>query len=203
MTGSRPETSPEALQTLLDGNDRFRAGMSQHPNLSALHRNNLIEGQQPFATIVTCSDSRVAPELLFDQGLGDLFVIRVAGNVVDDSVAASVAYAVDVLNTPLVMVLGHENCGAVSAALQAISGEVQLPDVLQPLLRQIEPALRSPEVQQAIGNELAAGVAANVRASMTKLNQLCDACSGSGSSSAEVVGAVYSLRSGDVEVLDA
>ena len=193
MSDRRPQTGAAALEALLDGNRRFVSGMSQHPNLTALHRNDLVEGQKPFATILACSDSRVAPEHLFDQGLGDLFVIRVAGNVVDESVAASVAYAVEVLKTPLVVVLGHENCGAVGAALQSRKEQLNLPPALGPLLQRIQPALGDVDLPTA--------VEANVRQSLENLKELCGPCDGADPEDALAVGGVYSLRTGEVTML--
>src|SRR5947209_10905279 len=108
----------EALARLMAGNRRYVLHKEQHPDQSLTRRKELESGQHPFAVILGCADSRVSPEILFDQGLGDLFVIRVAGNVVDDTILASVEYAVEHLGTRLIMVLGHEKCGAVSAAIE-------------------------------------------------------------------------------------
>jgi len=112
-----------ALAMLKEGNQRFLAGKSEHPHEDPDWRSKLESGQRPFATILGCSDSRVTPELIFDEGLGDLFVIRVAGNIVDDDVLASIEYAVAHLDTHLVVVLGHEKCGAVTAAMQHLSSD--------------------------------------------------------------------------------
>ena len=112
-----PKDGQEALQRLIEGNDRFAKGTSSHPHESSEWRSRLREEQLPFATIIGCSDSRVPIELLFDQGFGDLFIIRVAGNVVSTDEKGSIAYAVAHLHTPLILVLGHEGCGAVTAAL--------------------------------------------------------------------------------------
>lgn len=105
----------EALQNLLDGNKRFAAMKQTHPNQDRARRDDVKGGQKPFAVVVGCSDSRIPPEILFDQGIGDLFVIRLAGNIVDDMALGSVEYAVDHLGTSLVVVLGHSKCGAVTA----------------------------------------------------------------------------------------
>jgi len=113
-------TPNRALERLIAGNARFVAHKEQHPDESPARRKQLAQEQHPFAVILGCADSRVPPELLFDEGLGDLFVIRVAGNVVDDDVLASIEYAVEHLGTKLIVVLGHEKCGAVSVA---VSGE--------------------------------------------------------------------------------
>ncbi len=114
-----PLHAAAALERLEAGNRRFAASMAEHPDQSEALRMNLSHSQHPFAVVLTCSDSRVAPELIFDQGLGDLFVIRVAGNILDDAVIGSVEYAAAHLEAPLVYVLGHQRCGAVQAALGA------------------------------------------------------------------------------------
>lgn len=119
-----PSVTPaEAMRRLTDGNARYVAGQSRHPDLDVARRRSLVAGQHPFATILACADSRVAPELIFDQGLGDLFVIRVAGNVVDDVVLGSIEYSVIHLGVPLVLVLGHQRCGAVIATMEALEGK--------------------------------------------------------------------------------
>lgn len=131
-------SSEEAKQLLFDGNKRFIAGKPLNKDLSFTRRSELLEkGQHPFAVIVSCSDSRVPPEILFDQALGDLFVIRVAGNVVTPVELGSVEYAVEHLNTPLVVVLGHENCGAVTAAAE----EGQTQGSISAILNKIKPSV--------------------------------------------------------------
>lgn len=107
----------DALKRLMEGNQRFASGKTTHPGDFESRRKELLDSQAPFATILACSDSRVPVEILFDQGLGDIFVIRVAGNTPDDFVYGSLEFAAGVLKTPLIMVLGHEKCGAVNAAL--------------------------------------------------------------------------------------
>jgi carbonic anhydrase len=114
-----PALSPDAALTrLLEGNQRYTRHKERHPDQSFARRKELVEGQHPFAVIVGCADSRVPPELLFDQGLGDVFVIRVAGNILDDAILGSIEYAVQHLGTKLIVVLGHEKCGAVLAAIE-------------------------------------------------------------------------------------
>ncbi|MCV7441395.1 carbonic anhydrase [Mycobacterium paraense] len=116
-----PNTSPvTAWKALKEGNERFVAGKPQHPSQSVEHRASLAAGQKPTAIIFGCADSRVAAELLFDQGLGDVFVVRTAGQAIDSAVLGSIEYAVTVLDVPLVVVLGHTSCGAVKAAIGAI-----------------------------------------------------------------------------------
>src|SRR5258707_11747261 len=116
-----PNTSPSiAWKALKEGNERFVAGEPQHPSQSMGERPRLAASQQPSTVVFGCADSRVAAEIIFDQGLGDMFVVRTAGHVVDSAVLGSIEYAVTVLNVPLIVVLGHDNCGAVKATLAAI-----------------------------------------------------------------------------------
>jgi len=110
-------TAEEALQTLKDGNKRFVEGTLNHPHTDNSRRLETSKAQHPFAVILSCADSRVVPELTFDQGLGDLFVIRVAGNIAKDKVIGSIEYAVKYLGSKLIVVMGHENCGAVTASM--------------------------------------------------------------------------------------
>lgn len=121
-----PNTSPiTAWKALTEGNDRFVAGTPEHPSQSIQHRASLAEGQKPTAVVFGCADSRVAAEIIFDQGLGDMFVVRTAGHVLDSAVLGSIEYAVTVLHVPLIVVLGHDSCGAVKATLAALDdGEV-------------------------------------------------------------------------------
>ncbi|WP_158018486.1 carbonic anhydrase [Mycobacterium basiliense] len=117
-----PNTNPvTAWKALKEGNERFVAGKPLHPSQSVDHRASLAAGQKPTAVIFGCADSRVAAEIIFDQGLGDTFVVRTAGHVLDSAVLGSIEYAVTVLSVPLVVVLGHDSCGAVNAALTAIN----------------------------------------------------------------------------------
>lgn len=125
----------EAMKKLIEGNSRFVGAKPVHPDQTASIREELAKGQKPFAVILTCSDSRVPPEIVFDQGLGDLFVIRVAGNIVDDN--GSIEYAAEHLGTRLVVVLGHERCGAVDATLKG--GEA--PGHIASLVKAIKPAV--------------------------------------------------------------
>ena len=126
VEGVDPE---EALARLVAGNGRYVSGFSAHPNGDLARRTQVAAGQTPFASILACADSRVAPELIFDQGLGDLFVCRVAGNVVDDAILASLEYSVIHLGSTLIMVLGHERCDTVKAAIDALDGKGSPDDV--------------------------------------------------------------------------
>ncbi len=120
MSGERPATPAEALATLLEGNRRFMGGCRQHPNQDADRRAALAPGQHPFAVVFGCADSRLAAEIIFDRGLGDLFVVRTAGQVVGPEVLGSLEYGVEVLDAPLIAVLGHDSCGAIAAGRAAM-----------------------------------------------------------------------------------
>lgn len=138
----RPTTAPAALAELLDGNRRYATDHSRHPDESRRLRRQLAVAQHPFAVIVGCIDSRVPPELVFDQGLGDLLCIRTAGEVLDEAVLASVQYGVEELRIPLVLVLGHERCGAVASTLAHLETGAPVPGHLALLVDEITPAAR-------------------------------------------------------------
>ncbi|MGC0250263.1 carbonic anhydrase [Pseudactinotalea sp. Z1748] len=121
MSPKAPVSPEAAWQALREGNDRFVAGTMTHPSQGVDHRREVSVRQHPFAVIFGCSDSRVGAELIFDRGLGDLFVVRTAGHVVDTTVIGSIEYGVDVLGVPLVVVLGHDHCGALQAAIDALT----------------------------------------------------------------------------------
>ena len=134
-------TADQALQRLIAGNERYVAGTATHPDQTIERRAEVAKGQSPFAIVLTCSDSRVAPEILLDQGLGDLFVIRNAGNILDDHVIGSMEYAVEHLHVPLVLVVGHEKCGAISAAVAGgeASGHIpSLVEAIEPVVKQVK-----------------------------------------------------------------
>lgn len=137
----RRPTPAEAWEILSAGNRRFVAGDPGHPNQDAERRHGLTAGQEPIAVIFGCSDSRLAAEIIFDVGLGDVFVIRTAGQVIDDAVLGTLEYAVDVLDIPLVVVLGHDSCGAVTAAVESyISGSMP-PGFIRSLVERITPSV--------------------------------------------------------------
>jgi carbonic anhydrase len=193
-----PPTPAEALQRLKDGNHRF-VQHKLNPNFNKERRIDLAEGQQPFATIIACADSRVAPELIFDKGLGDLFVLRVAGNVVVEShgIVGSAEYAIAVLKVPLVMVIGHEDCGAVKAAMKGDFG----PGNLGRLLKGVHLGADLPKDKQAA---LAAATRANANYQAEHLlseSEMMRDCVASGR--ILIVPAVYSLKTGEVTFLDA
>lgn len=197
----KPGLSPTtALKRLMDGNARYAAGQSQHPNQGLGRRRELADGQHPFATILACADSRVGPELIFDQGLGDLFVVRDAGNVVDDVVLGSIEYSVIHLGVPLIMVLGHERCGAVAAAVEALAGKTNEEDrdtKIGPLASLITPAVR--DVPANAPDKAEAAVLLNARRSaklvLTTSKAVGDRVRGG---RLQVVSARYGLRDGKV-----
>ena len=144
----------------------------RHAHEAAAWRKHLKGSQQPFATILACSDSRVPPELVFDQGFGDLFVIRVAGNIVATDVLGSLQYATRHLQTPLVVVMGHESCGAVTAAVDALEGRGKEPKFIAALVAAIEPGLKGLPADLAGADRVHAAVEANVRWSLRQLAAL-------------------------------
>jgi carbonic anhydrase len=137
-----PNTSPvTAWKALKEGNERFVAGQPQHPSQSVEYRASLADGQQPTAVVFGCADSRVAAEIIFDQGLGDMFVVRTAGHVIDSAVLGSIEYAVTVLNVPLIAVLGHDSCGAVKATLAALDDGAVPGGYVRDLVERVTPSV--------------------------------------------------------------
>ena len=193
------EGSARALQRLIDGNQRFVDNEARHPDASAERRSQLGACQHPFATLLGCSDSRVPLELLFDQGFGDLFVIRVAGNVIGPNVVASIEYGVAHLGTPLVVVLGHQGCGAVTAALAAEADKDREPAGIRKLLTKIEPALE--RVDPAANDRLQASIEANVRQSVEQLEAVSELGQALSDRGARILGAIYELDTGHVRWL--
>jgi carbonic anhydrase len=126
-----------------EGNERFVAGQSSHPNQDSSRRSSLVENQHPFAVIFGCSDSRLAAEIIFDVGLGDVFVVRTAGQVIDDAVLGSLEYSVGVLGVPLIAILGHDSCGAVSATKAAVDTGEMPPGFIRDLVERITPSVLS------------------------------------------------------------
>ncbi|MFN8029788.1 MAG: carbonic anhydrase [Dermatophilaceae bacterium] len=143
MTASpnRVLTPATAWKRLLDGNARFVAEQSEHPNQDIGLRHQLAGYQNPFAIFFGCGDSRVAAEIIFDQGLGDLFVVRTAGHVIDPSVLGSLEFGVAVLDCPLIVVLGHDSCGAVKAAMEAVATGIMPPGYLRDIVERVTPSV--------------------------------------------------------------
>ena len=198
---AHPKTADDVLQHLKDGNARFARG---EPRFAVVHKELLAElarAQRPYATILGCSDSRVAPELIFDAGLGELFIIRVAGNVISAEVMGSIQYAGMHLKTPLFVVLGHEGCGAVTAALDAIHRGQQQPSRIQRLLDDIIPGLAGIEPGLAPDVELQRGVEANVRWSIAQLRATPEVQAREAEGKMKLVGAVFEIATGRVRFL--
>jgi carbonic anhydrase len=130
-----------AWRRLREGNERFVAGESSHPNQDASRRSSLVENQHPFAVIFGCSDSRLAAEIIFDLGLGDAFVVRTAGQVIDDAVLGSLEYSIGVLGVPLIVILGHDSCGAVSATKDAVETGQMPTGFIRDLVERITPSV--------------------------------------------------------------
>ncbi len=185
-----------ALQTLLEGNKRYVADQTMHPHQSSERRNEVVAGQSPFAIVLTCSDSRVPAEILFDQGIGDVFVVRTAGNVADDVAVGSIEYAAEHLGSPLVVVLGHQKCGAVAATVDG--GEA--PGHIASIVKIIRPAVK--EVQGQPGNVVENAVLANVRRTVDQIAHSQPMLAHLGhEGKLKVVGAYYSLETGEVTVV--
>jgi carbonic anhydrase len=190
----------QGLQMLIEGNKRFVAGNLTSFSQLAQRRGQLTSSQSPFAVIVCCSDSRVPPELVFDQTLGQLFVIRTAGQVIDDAARSTIAYGVDYLKAPLLVVLGHAGCGAVDAALAALKGN-PIPGYAYRFAEGIGPAVQS--VLNQPGDQLDNAVRANITMGVEQLRTaepvLADAVS---SGRLTVAGGYYDLASGAVSLLN-
>lgn len=188
----------EVLRSLAEGNQRFVEGHETDPHCDRSWREHLKAGQHPVATILSCSDSRVPPELIFDQGFGDLFVIRLAGNVVDDDVEGSAEYGVLHAGTSVILVLGHENCGAVQAALSDCSQE---PEQIRTLVGHITPCLPTVQALPA-ESRVAAAVDENVKQSVRTLRHLPVLAKLLEEGKLRVEGAVYDLDTGVVRMLE-
>ncbi|MBT6728567.1 MAG: carbonic anhydrase [Deltaproteobacteria bacterium] len=200
-------TAQEALMRLQEGNKRFVEGQSTYNNNDTRRRNELVDGQTPFAIILGCSDSRVPAEIVFDQGLGDLFVIRIAGNIVAPSQIGSIEFAVETFQTPLVVVLGHTRCGAVAATLNQIrQPQASRSQHLRSIVERIRPAVEPlSEIRTDLTHEhlLERAIRSNVRMSVNQLrhgSSFLEEIHDSGS--LWIVGAEYSLESGQVDFFE-
>jgi carbonic anhydrase len=191
----------EALARLMAGNERFVRGEARFPTVQKEILADLAKGQHPYATILGCSDSRVPPELVFDAGFGELFVIRVAGNVISAEIMGTLQYAGMHLQTTLFVVLGHEGCGAVDAALGARHGDASHPARIARLLESITPGLAGIDRSLPHADRMRAAVEANVRWSMRQLQATQEAEARRKEGRVLLVGAVYELESGRVRFL--
>jgi carbonic anhydrase len=195
----QPSIAPtEAISKLKEGNGRYVSGNLQHPGQTTEWRTDLAKSQHPFAVIVSCSDSRVPPEIVFDQGLGDLFIFRVAGNVIDDHGLGSIEYAVDHLNVRLIVVLGHQSCGAVQAAKETIAAKGKAPGHIESLVTAIKPA-----VEATAKDDLDTTIKANVKHVVQALRSSTPILKAKvDSGDVRVIGGYYSLDTGTVTFLD-
>jgi carbonic anhydrase len=189
----------EALARLKRGNERYVDGVMKRHDFG-VERGVLAGGQNPFAGILSCADSRIAPEYAFDSGRGDLFVVRVAGNFAEEDGIASFEYAVQFLGTPLLVVLGHDKCGAVDAAIKTVKDGAELPGHLPHLVDHIAPAVRTAmgEPGDLLANAIRENVLLNVQKLQSASPILSDAV---GQGKIKVVGGIYKLKDGRVEWL--
>jgi carbonic anhydrase len=200
MTNPPIRDSTSALRELLEGNARYVAARMTRPDQTAERRAEVAAAQHPFAVIFGCSDSRVPAEIVFDQGLGDLFVVRVAGPVIDDAVLGSLEFAALELKVPLILVLGHERCGAVTAALAAVDQGTTPPGHITALVDAITPAVKRAKGRS--GDALDNAVRANVELVVEKLRTSRQVLAGQVSSGKlRIVGARYDLEAGRVDVI--
>lgn len=195
-TTSSALTPDEALSKLMEGNQRFVTNKRLNPNQDSARITQVATRQAPFVAILSCADSRVVPEIVFDQGIGDLFVVRVAGNIANTEDIASEEFAVGVLGAPLLLVLGHERCGAVQAALE--SG-VELPGVIESLVYSIRPAVTASEGKA--GDRLTNAIKENVRLQVQRLQTSSVIAKAVAQGKLKVVGAYYDLDTGEVSLV--
>ena len=193
-------TSEDALARLVAGNERFVRGEARFPTVQKEILAALASGQRPYATVLGCSDARVPPELIFDAGFGELFIVRVAGNVISPEVMGTLQYAGVHLRTPLFVVLGHEHCGAVKAALAARRG-AQEPARIALLLDSILPGLRDLPADLIPAAEIRAAVEANVRWAMQQILETPEAKARLVEGAMKLVGGVFEFESGRVRFL--
>jgi carbonic anhydrase len=191
----------EALARLIEGNARFVRGEARFPTVQKDVLAGLAKGQQPYATIIGCSDSRVPPELIFDAGFGELFIVRIAGNVISPEVMGTLQYAAVHLRTQLFVVLGHQACGAVQAALAAKFRGTRELSRIERLLENMLPGLQDLDPDLAPDALIDAAVEANVRWSMHQLRETPEGKARMAEGVVKLVGAVYELNPGQVRLL--
>jgi carbonic anhydrase len=189
------------LERLIAGNARFVRGEARFPTVQKDVLAELAKGQRPSATIIGCSDSRVPPELVFDAGFGELFIVRIAGNVISPEVMGTLQYAAVHLHTPLFVVLGHEGCGAVEAAVAMQAQGTRERAHITLLLQGILPGLPNPDATLTKEKQIAVAVEANVRWSMHQLLDTPEGQARMAEGIVKLVGAVYDLKTGCVRFL--
>ena len=190
----------EALARLLAGNERYVANHSLPFNESVQRRQEVAQGQHPFATIFSCVDSRVPPELVFDRGLGDLFVIRTAGHVIDEAVLGSLEFGVAELKIPLLVVMGHSSCGAVKATLEAVEAQSEAPASIEYLVKGITPAVEA--ASKHAGYTLDTCINTNVALTVNRLRETPILAEALAQGQLLIVGARYELATGTVKLLE-
>src|SRR4029453_13067204 len=195
-------SADEALLGLKAGNERFVAGTSKFPTMQKEILADLVKGQHPYATILSCSDSRVPPELIFDAGFGELFIVRVAGNVISPEVAGSLQYAGRHLHTPLFVVLGHTNCGAIAAAIETRLHGTRQHSRIQLLLECILPGLSDLDPQLTPEAMLARAREANVGWTMRQILETPEGRERQAEGRVKLVGAIYEIETGRVRFLE-
>lgn len=197
-------TPDEALERLRQGNAAFVSDRPLPVNLGAERRHALAAGQTPFAILVSCSDSRVPPEMVFGCGLGELFTIRVAGNTIDTTALGSIEYAVEHLGVPLVVVMGHERCGAVSAAADVVQRNTHFAGAVGAMLQPIIPAVLAARAADPAGNLLDLSVRENVRQVLQHLREVASPAllEKQAGGDLRIVGARYDLDDGVVDFFD-
>jgi carbonic anhydrase len=195
-------TAAQALERLRAGNARFVGGSARFPTVKKEVLAALAKGQRPYATILGCSDSRVPPELLFDAGFGELFIVRLAGNVLSPEVGGTLQYAAVHLRTPLFVVLGHEGCGAVKAALDAKFRGARARSRIELLLQSIVPGLDGVGAALAPEAQLSVAVEANVRWTMQQIRATPEARAREAEGVMKLVGAVAEISTGTVRFLE-
>ena len=194
-------SADEALRRLIDGNERFLNGATRWDRVSVATLTTLAEGQQPYATILGCSDSRVPPELVFDTGLGELFVVRVAGNVFSGEVAGTLQYAGIHLGTPLIVVLGHSGCGAVGAALEARRAGAMHESGIRMLVESVLPALENVDPSLPLDAQMLMAVEHNVRWTLHQIAQTEQGRQRLRDGRLKLVGGIYEITTGRVHWL--
>jgi carbonic anhydrase len=194
----RPRTPDDALQELLAGNERFVTGVRIHPHQDAEHRAAVANAQRPFAVVFGCSDSRLAAEIIFDRGLGDLFVVRTAGHIVGPEVLASIEYGVSILGAPLVVVLGHDSCGAIQATHDALTGRSQPTVGTQAIVDRIRPSFDRAAARGVSDLDTVANTHIGVTADMLAHTGIADAVA---AKECVVVGLAYRLEDGRVTLI--
>jgi carbonic anhydrase len=193
--------SPDAsLKRLLEGNSRYVKGVTLRHDFKH-EREALAGGQNPYAAVLSCADSRIAPEYAFDSGRGDLFVCRVAGNFASDEMIASLEYSVAVLGTPLILVLGHDKCGAVDATIKSLKDDKPLPGHMPSLVAAIAPAVKAvlPKGEDTLKNAIRQNVIDNIAKLKSATPILSAAVE---QNKLKVVGGIYRLKNGRVEIVD-